>query len=808
MLGWHRYSGAVGGLLLALLANPAQALGLGELKLQSQLGQPLRASVTLLGAQADDVLQVCVKARLLAVDGTFLSALRVLPDHNRGAPTLLLTSHAAVLEPVATILLEVQCEANVSRSYPILLDPAPNLATNPAYTQAPNSAPNSTPSSAPRGPALPQAASDRANASDPATPGTAPEVAAAQETARQKRAARRAAKAAAKLSKRLKAAAELVASASNGPARNVLKIETADLSGAGANTPGSAAGSIKGNSAGNSASNSAASDGAGNLKLLLSRKIAGDASPLANAAEAAFSDTVRQQQNNAVLLEVGRAEVRNLQQQIALLEQELQRMKQGVPAAALARPAPEPRSASTAARSPLQAPPAPGPANSWLIGLALMLFACMLAIIWLLWRLLQLRTRQLGFADSVADSVATRMERPTDWHATEPGLEASSTIPDWGKPGNSPPVGAASAPAAPSVPKPARSAKTWLDRSVFNKPVFSRSVFDKSRAEQPVAGKPVSDQPATRQSSKQSSKHSGKHSGNQSGNQSNNQSNNQSRAGSFAASSGSPAPRSTASATAPGPTTLRFEKAGNAVNLPSMPAPPSELTPHVVNPNQAQSEIEPLIEFDFGDELQSNPEPDLEPLPWDEPASRNLLSGQAGRGSRPVDYATETEIPKVEEFTDVMYEAEFWVSLGKHDNAISILEHYTLSENGHSPMPWLLLFDLYHKTESSDQYGSLQYQFQRIFNAKIPDWNDYEYAVNNIGLEQMGLLMARVETLWGSSEIVPFLESLLIDDRDGTRQGFELGVYRDILFLFDLARELRKTSHDEADGDALALAPL
>jgi hypothetical protein len=37
---------------------------------------------------------------------------------------------------------------------------------------------------------------------------------------------------------------------------------------------------------------------------------------------------------------------------------------------------------------------------------------------------------------------------------------------------------------------------------------------------------------------------------------------------------------------------------------------------------------------------------------------------------------------------------------------------------------------------------------------------------------------------------LPFLESLLVDDRDGKRMGFELPVYRDILLLISVANEL------------------
>jgi hypothetical protein len=155
-----------------------------------------------------------------------------------------------------------------------------------------------------------------------------------------------------------------------------------------------------------------------------------------------------------------------------------------------------------------------------------------------------------------------------------------------------------------------------------------------------------------------------------------------------------------------------------------------------------------------------------------------------------------------------MYEAEFWMSLNKIENAIRLLEQYTISDHGTSPLPWLFLFDLYYKTGENEQYISLQRQFQRIFNGRIPDWEDYDQAQQSIGLEAMGSLMARVETLWSTDEVIPFLESLLMDDRDGTREGFELGVYRDILFLCDLAKEVRKSDSLEKLSSVFNLEPM
>jgi hypothetical protein len=61
----------------------------------------------------------------------------------------------------------------------------------------------------------------------------------------------------------------------------------------------------------------------------------------------------------------------------------------------------------------------------------------------------------------------------------------------------------------------------------------------------------------------------------------------------------------------------------------------------------------------------------------------------------------------------------------------------------------------------------------------------------------MEFLMSKVESLWMSDEIVTFLETLLIDDRDGNREGFELGAYQDILFLIGIAKEVRSSDENE-----------
>ena len=54
----------------------------------------------------------------------------------------------------------------------------------------------------------------------------------------------------------------------------------------------------------------------------------------------------------------------------------------------------------------------------------------------------------------------------------------------------------------------------------------------------------------------------------------------------------------------------------------------------------------------------------------------------------------------------------------------------------HSPAPWLMIFDLYRRTNNRAGYDELAPRFRRQFNGRMPDWDNYghELALDD-GLE-------------------------------------------------------------------------
>ncbi|MBY0572771.1 MAG: hypothetical protein K2P84_03740 [Undibacterium sp.] len=146
----------------------------------------------------------------------------------------------------------------------------------------------------------------------------------------------------------------------------------------------------------------------------------------------------------------------------------------------------------------------------------------------------------------------------------------------------------------------------------------------------------------------------------------------------------------------------------------------------------------------------------------------------------------------VEEISDVTQEAEFWISMNDPQRAIEILSAQEQVEHPDSPLPWLFLLDLYRSTNNQHKYDPLRERFIVFFNANIPEFNANLSEIHHRHLEDFGHLMEQVCQKWGGSDIVPFLESLLVDDREGKRVGFDLPVYRDILMLLGIAHELER----------------
>ncbi|MGK2952384.1 MAG: type IV pilus assembly protein FimV, partial [Thiobacillus sp.] len=120
-------------LLLSLCyASSVAALGLGELNVRSFLGQPLHATVNILGANATTA-EGCFS--LAPSEGGINSPLQPqLSLEKTGNQTLLhIRTPHSVKDPIAPFVLTSDCEGRLRRDYVILLDPPAQIT--PAISQ-------------------------------------------------------------------------------------------------------------------------------------------------------------------------------------------------------------------------------------------------------------------------------------------------------------------------------------------------------------------------------------------------------------------------------------------------------------------------------------------------------------------------------------------------------------------------------------------------------------------------------------------------------------------------------------------------
>lgn len=155
----------------------------------------------------------------------------------------------------------------------------------------------------------------------------------------------------------------------------------------------------------------------------------------------------------------------------------------------------------------------------------------------------------------------------------------------------------------------------------------------------------------------------------------------------------------------------------------------------------------------------------------------------------------------VEELIDLEQQAEFFVVLGQDDAAIDLLEGHVQSTTGPSPLPYLKLLEIYQRLGQRADYERVQTDFNARFNGYAPAWeSDLQQGHT---LSDYPGVVERIQSLWPTpARAMELLEkSLTRPDRDA--ETFDLPAYRELLFLYAVARDL--SERDARDRQAVDL---
>jgi hypothetical protein len=188
--------------------------------------------------------------------------------------------------------------------------------------------------------------------------------------------------------------------------------------------------------------------------------------------------------------------------------------------------------------------------------------------------------------------------------------------------------------------------------------------------------------------------------------------------------------------------------------------------------------------------------PDLEP---ESPVVRTELL--------PPRVAVEEGHPRdvsIEELIDLEQQAEFFVVLGQDDAAVELLNEHLRQTGGGSPLPHLKLLEIHRRRGDRGSYEAIQQRFNQRFNAYAPGWEADLQAGRS--LEDYPDVIPRLESVWSRPlNTMAELEALLF--RKSRGELFDLPAYREVLFLYALARDLLDRE-SVGSGDVDLLLPL
>ena len=143
---------------------------------------------------------------------------------------------------------------------------------------------------------------------------------------------------------------------------------------------------------------------------------------------------------------------------------------------------------------------------------------------------------------------------------------------------------------------------------------------------------------------------------------------------------------------------------------------------------------------------------------------------------------------KAEELFDVQQQADFFVSIGQHEQAIELLRSHIAENFETSALVYLDLFNLHHQLGRPAEYDTLRVKFNQRFNTQIPTFE--LYTDKNLGLEAFQPALSQIEALWPSPKVLEVLKESLFRNPDAKAEAFNLEAYRELLMLCSMAKDI------------------
>lgn len=151
--------------------------------------------------------------------------------------------------------------------------------------------------------------------------------------------------------------------------------------------------------------------------------------------------------------------------------------------------------------------------------------------------------------------------------------------------------------------------------------------------------------------------------------------------------------------------------------------------------------------------------------------------------------------------------ANGFLALHHIDLSIDVLHRHVEREPRPMPAVWVMLLDLCRTHGREQKFRELALEFHQRFNVRTPSWERYPPGREEAGLEAYPRVVRSITAAWGTHECNRLLERLLCDNRGGSRRGFTLNAYNDLIALRRAALSVIETIDADLALEAARPAP-
>ena len=139
-----------------------------------------------------------------------------------------------------------------------------------------------------------------------------------------------------------------------------------------------------------------------------------------------------------------------------------------------------------------------------------------------------------------------------------------------------------------------------------------------------------------------------------------------------------------------------------------------------------------------------------------------------------------------EELFDIRQQAEFFMSLGQHDQAIEVLKQRIEMDQLTSPLVYLDLFHIYHMLGMRPDFAQLRNTFNRLFYGHVPEFAKYGHAGKD--LESYELLTRQICERWNTPQAPDLLAQCIYrsDSRPAT-DFVDVPAFQDLILLYEIS---------------------